>query len=286
MPNSGSVDKKKTPTRRLDSTYQQVLKNMESLENIVLPMVEKLEQTIFNPSWEDPDAPDTRPSDVIMDVDEDTMKVIGVSVVVVNKDDNLRPVDYIRDVTYELKKVDAIGLSGKEEFTLPYCTLMTVRINNAKEVGYPTWQCAFGDVAMMPYFRASINDHAWGGWVKVIDLPQLMESYPEVIEKFSHQQIIQADEQPAPEAQKPGDYWIEPIKPDTGYYFQDLTNSSITQLNPTEMLNYAFSDPGIEAGEGDEANPDDYRLGNPGEDIPAPESPVTPDPGETEEEGV
>lgn len=293
MPNTKSVsysDPKKD--RNLPSTYQQVLKNMRDLEDRLLPMAEKLEQTIFNPDWTRPGEGDTKPSDVIMDVDEDTMKVIGVSVVVVNKDTSLKPAEYIRDVTYELKSVEVLGLTGYEGFTLDYCTLMTVRMNSAREIGYPTWQCAFGDVALTPYFRASVNDHVWGKWVRVIDLPRLLESYPTIIQQLSHRQILQSDDQPAPDAQQPGDYWMEVIKPDHGYYFQDLTNSSIMPVTDEEKTNFKFTD--VESGEDVEAGEnDEYVLGNPGEDYVPPEpvdpptdpEPETPGESESEEEG-
>ncbi|MCM1295065.1 MAG: hypothetical protein NC311_05940 [Muribaculaceae bacterium] len=253
----------KAGSRNLPSAYQQILANMRVLEDRVLPMVEKLEQTIFNPDWEDPSKPQ-RPSDVVMDIDENTMKVIGISVVVTNKDKDLRPADYIRDITYELKQVEVLGLTGRDGITLDYITLMTVRMNSAPEVAYPTWQCAFGDKAMAPYFRASVNDHEWGSWVKVIDLPKLLDQYPEIIKQLSHRQIIDSMEQPGPDDQEVGDYWLQTILPDTGYYFQDLTNMSITKVDKEEMANYSFAD--AETGEEVETNPDDYELGTPGEE--------------------
>lgn len=256
--------------RNLPSAYQQILENMRVLDERVLPMVEKLEQTIFNPDWEDPDNP-KRPSDVIMDIDENTMKVIGISVVVKDKDTDLRPSDYVRDIVYELKNVAVLGLTGYDGITHNYLTLMTVRMNSAKEVGYPTWQCAIGDVAMTPYFRSSINDHEWGKWVKVIDLPKLLESYPEIVEQLSHRQIVDSVDQPAPDAQEVGDYWLQTILPDTGYYFMDLTTQSITKVDDEEMKNYALGD-AFSTDTPTEQNPDDFTLSGAGE------GPVVPDP--------
>lgn len=261
--------------RNLPSAYQQILENMRVLEERVLPIVEKLEQTIFNPDWKDPNKPQ-RPSDVVMDIDENTMKVIGVSVVVQYKDQDLRPADYIRDITYELKNAEKIGLKGKDGITLDYVTLMTVRMNSAKEIPYPTWQCAFGDQAMTPYFRKSINDHEWGEWVKVIDLPRLLELYPEIIKQLSHRQIIDSMEQPGPDEQEPGDYWLQTIVPDTGYYFLDLTNMSITKVDKDTMADMALTDPvtGVEL----PSSAVDFIFSLPGEE---PEVPETP-PEETE----
>lgn len=253
----------KAANRNLPSAYQQILENMRVLEETVLPMVEKLNQTIFNPDWERPDQ-NKRPSDVIMDIDEDTMKVIGVSVVVAHKDENLRPADYIRDITYELKNVEVIGLKGYDGITLGYATMMTVRMNSAREIPYPTWQCVYGDVAMCPYYRASINDHEWGEWVKVIDLSRMLEKYPEIIKQLSHRQIVDSIDMPGPDEQEPGDYWLETILPDSGFYLLDLTDMSITKVDKDSVEDYKLGD--ATSGEIDESNSDDYQLSSPGEE--------------------
>lgn len=273
MANTASRSK----TRNLPSAYQQILANMEVLEDRILPIIEKLEQTIFNPDWEDPNKPKI-PSDIVMDIDTNTMKVIGISVVVQYKDEELKPSDYIRDITYELKNAEKIGLSGKDGITLDYVTLMTVRMNSAKEVGYPTWQCAIGDQAMMPYFRKAINDHEWGEWVKVIDLPKLLEKYPEIIKMLSYRQIVDSLDQPGPDVQEPGDYWLETIIPDTGYYFLDLTTLEVTKVNDearSEMV-LADADTGV-AAPGMET---DFVFTLPGKEpvVLPPEDPKDPDP--------
>jgi len=220
----------------LPSTYQQVLENMRYIQEELLPKIEILNNTVFNP---DPDD-ESGKSDIILDPNE-IMKVVGVSVVVSNMGEDTPPSGYERNVTFELKSTNAIGLNGRKGITLPLVLVRTIRMHDVEGVeGYPTWQCAYGDIAMTMYFRKSEDDVSWGDWVPVVDLPTMLEEHEELMQKLSHRQFVQSDTEPLPDEQEPGDYWVQSIFPE-GYFLQNvLNNTDIKPLNPTTAADYTF----------------------------------------------
>jgi len=252
LPSSGSGGSSFTPP---PSTYQQVIKNMRNLEERLLPLADLLEKTIFN---KDPPKPNEPVSDVIFNYIDQRMKALGVTMNTDDKDKILRPIDYLRDVTWELKKISVIGLTGKIGFNLSYCTLLTVRVHDPNVVGYPTWQCAYGDVNMELWYRQATDGYTWGKWIKVHDVKRMLNEYPDLIEKLSHRQIIMSDSQPTD--QEEGDFWIETILPSSGYFLVDLSNLLITTLNETEMQNYVLSD--VDTNLQNTGPIEDYSLGS------------------------
>lgn len=193
------------PGRNLPSTYQEVLRHSGLLDNEVMPVIELMKKTILNPG---DDEGDSR-SDVIVDEDGN-MQVVGITVVLDGIDKDTSPDGYLRDVTYELKNAEVIGLAGKPGVSLRYVTLKTVNIHKQPEgVNYPAWQCAYGDERMEMWYRQATSDNKWGEWKRVIDIQDIFEEHPEIVERFSHRQIVES--QKLPTGQEVGDYWFWPI---------------------------------------------------------------------------
>lgn len=192
-------------SRNLPSTYQEVLRLTGLVDNEVMPVINMLKHTILNPG----DDEGNSRSDVIIDGDGN-MQVIGVTVVLADIDKDLGPDDYLRDVTYELKNAEVIGLAGKPGVSLRYVTLKTVSIHDQPEgINYPAWQCAYGDDGMEMWYRKATSDEQWGPWERVIDIERLFGEHPEIVERFSHRQIVES--QKLPTGQEVGDYWFWPI---------------------------------------------------------------------------
>lgn len=253
----------------LPSTFQQVIENMRYIQEELLPKIEILNNTVFNPDK------DNGKNDIILDPNE-IMKVVGVSVVVENMGENTPPSGYTRNVTFELKSTKAIGLEGRNGISLPFVLVRTIRMHGVPGVeNYPTWQCAYGDIAMTMYFRKSEDDAEWGDWVPVIDLPKLLEENEKLMQQLSHRQFLHSDTEPGPDEQEPGDYWVQSIFPE-GYFFQNVLNSTdITPINKASSANYNFTkaDTGEEV---DGGSMDDYILQDhtqePPQDLTPPES--------------
>lgn len=193
------------PSRNLPSTYQEVLRHRHLLDDEVMPVINILKNTILNPG----DGDGNSTSDIIVD-ENGNLKVIGITVVLDHIDDDLLPSDYKRDITHELKNAAVIGLAGKPGINLRYVTLKTVNIHDKPDgVVYPAWQCAYGDEGMEMWYRKAISDGEWGPWERVIDIKRMFEEYPEVVEQFSHRQVLES--RTLPEKQDVGDYWFWPI---------------------------------------------------------------------------
>lgn len=239
------TDETNSRPKPLPSTFQQVVENMENIKLEILPIIDIIKNTIL-PNW-DPNKPldvDTD-NDVVYDPDTGTMRVIGITVIIEHKDEDLPPDQYLRDITWELKNANVIGLAGKPGITLDYVTLRTVKMTRATGINYPAWQCAFGDGTMEMYYRQARPDNTWGDWVRVIDLKRILEQDPEIfkqclldlleiypdifkeylenifnrypdmfteiIETASHRQILESNTQPEEGVQEIGDYWFQPI---------------------------------------------------------------------------
>ena len=260
----------------LPSTYQQVLENMRYIQEQLLPAIEILNKTVFNPDKDD------ESNDIVLDPNE-IMKVVGVSVVVEHMDENTPPNGYTRNVTFELKNANVIGLAGRNGISLPFVLVRTIRMHNVPGVdNYPTWQCAYGDIGMTMYFRKSGDDTEWGDWVPVIDLPRMLEENEKLMQQLSHRQFIHSDSEPGPDEQEPGDYWVQSIFPE-GWFFQNVLNSTdIKPVNKTTSQDYSFVK--ADTGEAvDGGTMDDYILQDHTQEPPQDLTP--PDSGESSEEG-
>lgn len=211
--------------RGLASTYQQVLENMRYIQETILPKIDILNDTVFNPD----NTGSGGNSDLIVDV-TNQMKVIGVTIVRDKMDENTPPSAYSRNVTYELKETAVVDLAGKEGITLDHVLIKTIAVNDADDVDYPAWQTAYGDVEMTTYFRKAESDDTWGDWIKVVDMQEILEKTEILIQQMGHKQFIQSDNQPKDDVQEVGDYWMQPlydgVAPDA-YFLQSVTDSSI-----------------------------------------------------------
>lgn len=200
-----SDQEKKVP---LASTYQQVLENMEALANLGnlsnLPMdleeiantVKKLEETIVNP----PEGGAS--SDVI--TTEDGSKVLGNHLNTGNAEDDTPLDSYTRGVTFEIKNVSVVGLSGKDGMTDDYCMVMTVKRDSAienepEELNFTPFQMAFSSSGACLYIRHQ-GEAGWGEWKGLSG-------------NGGSNEIISESQ---PDNQKAGDYWCQPIVADEG----------------------------------------------------------------------
>lgn len=255
--------------RNLPSTYQEVLRHGGLLDNEVMPIIELLKRTILNPG----DGDGNSTSDIIVD-DDGNIRVVGITVVMDHIDDDLLPSDYTRDITYELKNAAVIGLAGKPGITLRHVTLKTVNIHKKPDgVVYPAWQCAYGDIGMEMWYRKALSDGEWGPWERVVDIVRMFSEHPEIVEQFSHRQVLES--KTLPKNQDVGDYWFWPIQkgvdplggggegpvdpdppdePDhVGYFLQSLdnpnekiviTNETASQFKFIQMPDGTLVDPG------------------------------------------
>jgi len=221
--------------RNLASTYQQVIENMRYIQDTILPKIDILNDTVFNP---DNTAGNTN-SDMIVD-ENNQLKVVGVTIVTDNKGQDTPPSSYSRNVTYELKETSAVGLVGKDGITLNHVLIKTIAMDEEEGVDYPAWQTAYGDVAMTTYFRKAGANDTWGDWVKVVDMQEILEKNEELIQQLTHKQFVQSDNQPADDVQEVGDYWMQPLYPEVAgdeYFLQSVSDSSviypITDLSST-----------------------------------------------------
>lgn len=218
--------------RNLPSTYQQVIANMRYIQDEILPKLQILDDAVFNPDQ-------SNGTDIVIDPDN-ILKVVGITVITDNMDQPGRPCDYTRNITYELKAVDAIGLSGKEGIGNSHILVMTVNMSGSTGIDYPIWQCAYGDIDMAMFFHTAKDTETWNDWVEVTNLATMLEKNEELLEKLSHRQFITSDNQPAADAQEEGDYWLQPVFPE-GLFFQSVTDGTqVTPIRSGDNVNYQF----------------------------------------------
>ena len=166
------------------STFKQVVDNMRRIAYIVDNYVQKLIDTIFNP-----DAWISGETDLKFDEETEKLKVIGNTILTDNIDTNGKPSDYVRNLTWEIKSAEAIGLSGMPHVG-QYMTVMTVRTPDMM-----TWQVAYSDDRMTTYFRnADLTNDVWNAW-----------------ESVGRKQFVESETQPADNEQDVGDYWYQPV---------------------------------------------------------------------------
>lgn len=243
--------------RNLPSTFQQVLENMRNIQDTILPVIELLNKTIFNPDRPGSEGGDFESKDDLVLDEDGRMKVIGITIVRDKQDEDTKPGSYVRNITFELKNARVIGLGGKSGISLDYVMVMTVSLNNDPSIVYPAWQCAYGDRAMTMYYRQAVDDDTWGNWVRVFDLKDVLKENPDIFEELSHRQIIEADSQP--DNQLPGDYWLQPIYPQvpvSSYFLQTIGSeiTEITEINEETRAKFNFTDlsSGVIVAPGDE----------------------------------
>lgn len=202
------------------STYRQVVENMTQILELMkgmgdlskLPMsveemakkitemsktIDELDKKIINP-------PSGSNSGTVST--DEGIKVIGTHTNTKDSDKDTSPSSYSQGMTLELKKVTAIGLSGKTGMSEPYCFVLTLKQDGKipgegeTTLDYKPMQIAFATSAMAFYFRvasSALNEASWGNWME-----------QPVVEV--RQQIIDQKEQPTD--QKIGEYWSEEIE--------------------------------------------------------------------------
>ena len=166
------------------STYKQVVKDKERLDQLETDYMSKLINTIFNAeSWEN------GRSDLGYDSTEEKMKVIGGTVLSDNENVDLLPNQYRHHITWETKKSSVIGLSGMLNIG-EYVVLLTVTVPDRS-----TWQIAYSDMHLATYFRKSRANHrTWTEW-----------------ESVGTKQVITSSVQPSDNSQDIGDYWFQKL---------------------------------------------------------------------------
>lgn len=196
------------------STFQQVRENMKRLNDFfgdgsggtgsiqdIINRLESLEETINNIV-----SPDTPGAGDIIQNEDGSLSVAGVTIVLDFADENTTPGAYLRDVTFELKNTEVVGLSDIEAFTgMNYAMVVTYKHNlkDGEQVDsyqYLPQQIAYGNNGVMYCRTASdTSDTAsWGEWMAVI---------PEIPEQ--QKQWVQSETEP--QNQNIGDYWCEPL---------------------------------------------------------------------------
>lgn len=220
-----------------------------------------------NSSWNGPGSSDRNLPSTYQKVlelmqDMEALANAGLVISTESMDVNNMPSDYTRNMTYELKKVDVIGLSGKDGITLDYILVQTVRLDQSEMgVEYPAWQCAYGDVAMRMYFRSEVEGNTWTEWVPVVDYDDILDyimnngNFEEFLKGFiednieipdipdipnAHRQFMQSDTQPGPDEQIEGDYWLEPIV-SSDYFFQNIDTTEVTEIGQDSYHDYQFA---------------------------------------------
>lgn len=188
----------------IKSISDQVKKMAEELGDLTdLPMtvkemydvIKEVEDKILNPD------PSTSTGDIVST--DDGVKVVGIHTNTTDKDTDTAPNTYKQGLTLELKNAESIGLKGMDGITKDYVFVITLSQDTGiagesavAEGKYSTQQIAYGDTAGIEYSRVS-NGTDWDEWAKMSG--------------EGGTQFIQSDTQPAADAQKPGDYWCEPI---------------------------------------------------------------------------
>ena len=196
------------------STYQQVRENMEKLAAFIgdgdiasiqeiINRISALEDDmdkILNP---DAGGSGTSGSDIVPDA-EGNLMVMGVRILTEFSDMDTMPNTYLRDVTFELKKTSAIGLSGVEGFTNEYVLVITYKHNLALNesvdlYNYKPQQLAYGDSMTMYGRIAQEGNAAWNNWFPISSAGG----------GGGGNNFIVSDSEP--QDQEEGDYWAEPL---------------------------------------------------------------------------
>lgn len=131
------------------------------------------------------------------------LKVIGIHANTDKVNENTPPSGYKRDITYEIKSTDAIGLTGKEGVTGPYCLMVTTTIAsqvNETDIDFKSFRMAYGNSLKRFYSEAKDGVDEWNEWVE--DKTQ---------NPHAKTNIITSDTQPADDAQIEGDLWFEEL---------------------------------------------------------------------------
>lgn len=131
------------------------------------------------------------------------LKVVGIHANTDKVADNTPPSGYTRDITYEIKSVESIGLSGKKGVTGKYCLMITASVASQKDdesaIDFNPFRIAFGNSLKRFYSEAKSDDDSWTEWL-------------EEEEPRCDVNIVASDSEPGKDQQIEGDLWFENLK--------------------------------------------------------------------------
>lgn len=128
------------------------------------------------------------------------LKVIGIHANTDKTDENTPPSGYKRDITYEIKSVEAIGLTGKEGMTSKYCLMVTTTIASQigeTDINFKPFRMAYGN-SLKRFYSEATDDDTWGNWTE--------EEKPR-----GNVNIITSETEPEQNAQTTGDFWFQEL---------------------------------------------------------------------------
>lgn len=204
------------------STYRQVRENMKRLNEFfgdggsgsgglteIMQTIQELKDDIekLEESLGGGTGGGTAGGDLVQDENGNIM-VYGVRIVTQFADEDLTPAAYTRDVTFELKKTDVVGLNAMPGFAAgAYVLVITYKHNlptgeSVDPFAYLPQQIAYG-TNMKAYTRTSVDTagSAWSSpWTEVNPASEFT---------FNHPIFVQSETEPSD--LKESDYWFEPL---------------------------------------------------------------------------
>ena len=184
-PDTGEPKEAETP----NITYDELAKIVEQLQEMFIKVPEPGEE---------------QKSSVVVNSDGET-KVTGIHVNTSDPSVNSTPDSYKHGVTYEIKNIGSIGLSGKTGMTGTYCLVATFTKDSALDSetssisSFKPFQIAYGTSSGTYYkrFADSVSSTSWGEW---------MSGSRTMLEMA----VVQSTE-PASGTQLTGEFWYETL---------------------------------------------------------------------------
>lgn len=203
------------------STYQQVRENMKRLDEFfgggggdpgslteIMETLDELRSDIdaLESALGGGSGGGSTGGDLVQDEDGNIM-VYGVRIVTQFADEDLTPAAYTRDVTFELKKTEVVGLNAIPGFSGAYVLIVTYKHNlpvgeSVDPFAYLPQQVAYG-TNMKAYTRTSVDTagSAWSTpWTEVNPAGEFTFNYPIFVQSETE-----------PDDLKESDYWFEPL---------------------------------------------------------------------------
>ena len=185
-PDTGNPKEAETP----NITYDELAKVVETLQDMFIKAPEPGEES---------------KSSVVVNSEGET-KVIGIHVNTSNHSVDSTPASYKHGVTYEIKNIGSIGLSGKSGMTGTYCLVATFTKDSALDSetssisSFKPFQIAYGTSTGTYYkrFADSVTATSWGEWMGGTRTMQEMA-------------VVQTS-QPSSGTQLTGEFWYETLE--------------------------------------------------------------------------
>lgn len=185
-PDTGEPKKAETP----NITYDELAKVVEQLQDMFIKAPEPGEES---------------KSSVVVNSEGET-KVTGIHVNTSDPSIDSTPASYKHGVTYEIKNIGSIGLSGKNGMTGTYCLVATFTKDSALDTetssvsSFKPFQIAYGTSTGTYYkrFADSATATSWGEWMSGSRTMQEMA-------------VVQTS-QPSSGTQLTGEFWYETLE--------------------------------------------------------------------------